>query len=78
MIVRKISLIGGDLDSWVVDISHNEMFNLTPSGQFFYPSILSSGLSILNIYESLNLFNDHGEELFVYTGFSFSSLRKSE
>ena len=78
MIVRKISLIGGELHSWVVDISHDDRYSLTPTGQFFYPSILSSGLSILNIYESTNLFNERGDELFVYTGWSYSNLRKSE
>lgn len=75
MIKRRISLIGGELDSWVIEVLHDEMFNLTPTGQFIYPSILDSGLSIMNIYESMNLFNEDGEELFVITGFSFSSVR---
>jgi hypothetical protein len=63
---RVFLLIGGELDQLKVDVIQPEGVNMTADGLFYLPSHLPDHTVILNIYETLDVVNEAGEELFTF------------
>jgi hypothetical protein len=65
-IQRTFALIGGELDGLKVYLIQPQGINLAEGGFFSLPSHLPDHSIILNVYESLGVMNEEGEEFFTF------------